>query len=328
VDFPALNCGFLALPKTLQTRRLDNSATMFEHASLPNSRFTFWLPPVIFNRVLSSPASTQHFCSSALEKKRSLSSRRCSIAFPKRSFTLLELLVVVSIIAILLVLIAPAFTSIKTAADLTNAAYTVKGLLEQARTYSIINNTYTWIGFFEENGAVYPTNPATAGTGRVVISIVASRDGAIVYQQPVNNPSVAMDPTRLVQVIRLIRLDNVHLRTFANGTGTGDADKFPIRPPIPGNFSDNAKIGDTSPPDSLRPFQYPVGDASTPAQYTFVKMIEFSPQGEARVNNNNYTIRALLEIGLQPVRQVIRDDNKDCAVQITGFSGNIKVYQP
>ena len=67
----------------------------------------------------------------------------------KRSsgFTLLELLIVVGIIAVLLVLIAPAFTTIKGGGDVTSAAYTIKGTLDTARTYATANNTYTWIGF-------------------------------------------------------------------------------------------------------------------------------------------------------------------------------------
>src|SRR5438876_7245361 len=42
-------------------------------------------------------------------------------------FTLIELLVVMGIIALLMALVAPAFTNIKSAGDVTNAAYTVKG---------------------------------------------------------------------------------------------------------------------------------------------------------------------------------------------------------
>ena len=45
------------------------------------------------------------------------------------AFTLLELLIVVGIIAILLVLLAPAFTNIKSAGNVTSAAYTIKGAL-------------------------------------------------------------------------------------------------------------------------------------------------------------------------------------------------------
>ena len=58
-----------------------------------------------------------------------------------------------------MVLIAPAFTSLKSAGDVTNAAYTIKGVLDTARTYAKANNTYTWVGFYEENGANLVSSP-------------------------------------------------------------------------------------------------------------------------------------------------------------------------
>ena len=51
-------------------------------------------------------------------------------------FTLLELLIVVGIIGLLLVLIAPAFTTIKGGTDVTSAAYTIQAALDTARTYA------------------------------------------------------------------------------------------------------------------------------------------------------------------------------------------------
>src|SRR5262249_45089246 len=94
-----------------------------------------------------------------------------------RGFTLAELLIVVGVIALLLVLIAPAFTTIKSGTDVTSAAYTIKGVLDTARTYAKANNTYTWVGFYEEDVSQPSTNPPTPGTGRLVMSIVASKDG-------------------------------------------------------------------------------------------------------------------------------------------------------
>src|SRR5205823_9978474 len=63
------------------------------------------------------------------------------VAQQRRAFTLLEMLVVMGIIAILMVLLAPAFTSIKSAGDVTGAAYAIKGVLDMARTYAKANNT-------------------------------------------------------------------------------------------------------------------------------------------------------------------------------------------
>jgi prepilin-type N-terminal cleavage/methylation domain-containing protein len=247
-----------------------------------------------------------------------------------RGFTLLELLIVVGIIGLLMVLLVPAFTNIKSGTDVTNAAYTIKGVLDTARTYAKANNTYVWVGFFEEDGSVPSASPtATPGNGRVVISTVASKDGTEVYTS-VGSPAADMDPngTKLSQVGKLVKLDNVHLRTFSDGTGAGDT--FPARPSPSPSGSDNAKIGDISPPDSLRYFHYPPTGTEGAAQYTFKKMIQFSPRGECRPQNDNYEMRTVIEVGVQPIHGTVApalDDPKNCAVQLTGFDGNVKIYQ-
>ena len=262
--------------------------------------------------------------------------QRFNVSTPQRerasAFTLLELLIVVGIIGLLLVLIAPAFTTIKGGTDVTSAAYTIKGALDTARTYAKANNTYTWVGFFEEDASLSSTTPATAGPGRVVISIVASKDGSNVYSSVVG-PAADMDSTgtKLFQVGKLIKLDNMHLRTFANGTGAVPADTFPTRPPVVGSLPvTDAKIGDTSPDPSLRYFHYPATVIEAQRQYKFEKMIQFSPRGECRPQNDNYEMRAVMEVGLQQTHGTsvpALADPKNCAVQLTGFSGNVKIYQ-
>ncbi len=248
------------------------------------------------------------------------------------AFTLLELLIVIGIIALLMVLIVPAFTTIKSGTDVTSAAYTIKGVLDTARTYAKANNTYTWVGFYEENVS-NPSSPNadTPRVGRLIISTVASKDGTEVYPS-VGSPAADIDPngTRLSQVGKLVKLDNMHLRTFANCTSNCTGDNFPTRPPVPGNLPENAKIGDTSPPDSLRYFHYPPSGTEANAQYIFHKMIQFSPRGECRPQNDNYEMRTVIEVGFQPIHGTdvsTVDDSKDCAVQLAGFSGNTKIYQ-
>src|SRR5438094_1262720 len=129
----------------------------------------------------------------------------------KRAFTLLEMLVVMGIIAILMVLVAPAFTTIKSGADATSAAYTIKGILDQARTYAMANNTYTWVGFYEENVS-NPTspNPDAPAIGRLIMSIVASKDGTMLYTPPLTTV-VTLVAGSLIQVGKSIKIDNVHL---------------------------------------------------------------------------------------------------------------------
>ena len=146
------------------------------------------LPRGFAGRRLVSPVSKGRSADSRERDPRSLAQRGCVSTFqrfnvstlqPPAGFTLLELLIVVGIIGLLLVLIAPAFTTIKGGSDVTSAAYTIKGVLDTARTYAKANNTYTWVGFYEED--VSSGTPGTAGTGRVVMSIVASKDGTKVY---------------------------------------------------------------------------------------------------------------------------------------------------
>src|SRR6266404_9503728 len=133
-------------------------------------------------------------------------------------FTLIELLIVIGIIAVLLVLMAPAFTNIKGGTDVTSAAYTIQGVLDTARTYAKANDTYTWVGFYEEDGSVPSVIPApkpcSGCAGRLVMSIVASKDGTTIY-----NPAApgTIDPTRLIQVGKLVKIDNVHLAILNPG---------------------------------------------------------------------------------------------------------------
>src|SRR5437773_10200216 len=202
-----------------------------------------------------------------------------AVALSEGAFTLVELLIVGGIIALLLVLIAPAFTYIKGGTDVTSAAYTIKGVLDTARTYAKANNTYTWVGFFEEDQPPPSTIPVPAGVGRVVMSIVASKDGSIIY----NPGNLAQQDltTSLTQVGKLTKIDNVHLWTHAD-TPLGTGSTFDTRPNVASTYC----IGDTSPSNSTTPFQYPVGNPAPAAQYLFVKAVQFSPRGEARINNS------------------------------------------
>jgi prepilin-type N-terminal cleavage/methylation domain-containing protein len=269
-------------------------------------------------------------------------------------FTLLELLIVVSIIGLLMVLIAPAFTYIKGGTDVTSAAYTIKGALDTARTYAKASNTYTWVGFFEEDvsqPSVIPApNPVCPGcVGRLVMSIVASKDGTNVYGSGATCPGapVTICPDKLVQVGKLIKIENVHLPLFAIGSGTGET--FDMRPaiqndPVGGyNYSRfgelNAAPPNTAPLTTPHNFQYPVGNSALTPQYTFSKLLQFSPRGESRVNGDSYDIRRIVEIGLLQTHGTATPapsgsgtggstfDGNVVAVQINGFAGNVKIYR-
>src|SRR5262249_31560887 len=115
--------------------------------------------------------------------------QRCFAAFTllkqrgrASAFTLLELLIVVSMVGLLMVLIAPAFTSMKAGADFTNSVYGIQGVLENARTYAKANRTYVFVGFAEVDSSVDPSVSPQVTTGatpygRVAVAVVGSKDG-------------------------------------------------------------------------------------------------------------------------------------------------------
>jgi prepilin-type N-terminal cleavage/methylation domain-containing protein len=245
------------------------------------------------------------------------------------AFTLLELLIVVGIVAVLMALITPAFTSIKGGGDVTNAAYTIKGVVDTARTYAKANNTYTWVGFYEEDVSGSSTSPATSGVGRLVMSIVASKDGTMLYTGNLTSPVIldgSPNQTALSQIGKLVKIDNLHLTTFSAPTQTPPPlDTFDTRPAA---TSTAAQIGDTTPPNPALTFHYPVG--TSPGQYAFTKVIQFSPRGETVVTNNSYTFAPFSEIGVEPTHGAavpVSTPANVVAVQLNGFAGDVKIYR-
>jgi type II secretory pathway pseudopilin PulG len=242
---------------------------------------------------------------------------------------LLELLIVVGIIAILFVLLTPAFTSLKGAGDVTGAAYTIKGVLDTARTYAKANNTYTWVGFYEEDTtAATPTNnnPPYPGKGRVLIATVASKDGTKIFED--TDPAVALPPDRIRQVGKLVKIEGIHLTDIGNPSPTPNPTPIPdtllARPYTPytegSPFDHFNRIGSDSSDSTLFPF--------AAQNYTFYKTIRFNPRGEANINST-YTVKHQGEIGVKPTHGTTVDTNSlnVVAIQFSGLGGGVKIYR-
>jgi prepilin-type N-terminal cleavage/methylation domain-containing protein len=225
----------------------------------------------------------------------------------RAGFTLLELLIVVGIIGLLLVLIAPAFTTIKGGTDVTSAAYTIKGVLETARTYAKANNTYTWVGFAGSIGSPV--------TGSVALVAVASKNGTDLGTG-VNQTGNRVDiTTGVIPIGKVIRLDNAHIGD--TGTPTNNGTDFESRASVASYY----RISGAG-----------VSDYYFIEQETqFDRWIRFSPRGEAVVKGGDTQITQYAEVGLLPTHGTTLAASPASgnlvAIQISGFGGDVRIYR-
>lgn len=198
-------------------------------------------------------------------------------------------------------------SGIRTSHDMSLAANSVQGALDQARTLAMANNTYIWVGFFEENAS----SPGTAGTGQVVISIVSSTDGTRLYEM--SSPLAQLPSSSLSQVAPLLRIANTHLDVLTAAAVT--------RPSIP---ADQYQIGSSSFANTTT-FVYPL--TGTP-RYTFSNIVQFGPQGDATRIADVPT--QVMEVGLRPAHgSTVDTKSPDVAVvQIGGLDGHTTIYRP
>jgi type II secretory pathway pseudopilin PulG len=220
----------------------------------------------------------------------------------------MELLTVISIISILLVLLAPAFTTRKSADDMNNAVYTIGGMLEQARTYAKANNTYAWIGFAGSIGSTV--------TGQVKVAIVASKDGTNLWTAHDSLPAAS-----LVQVGKMMTLDNAHIGDTGTPVPNGtEFESRPTPPPINGNQYKLALASNSK-------YQF------TAQQTDFAKWIQFNPRGEALINGkttSNIVLNIVnyVEIGVLPTHGTsLAATINLAAIEISGYGGNVRVYR-
>lgn len=272
-----------------------------------------------------------------------------------RGFTLLELLAVIAIIVVLMVLVAPAFTSLKPSSDVTTAAYGIVGLLEQARAYAMKNNTYVFVGLVEVDSSVSASvspqlTTSTTPYGRVAVAIVAAKDGTRGYD--INNPGdgttgswvtnysnyngIVTNAANLVAISKLQRFENLHfLVDFPSWTVAAHPNSSMARsqPRAASSYT----LGSTN-CKSVTPFTWPLGSPLTSGyQYRFDKVINFDPQGVARIQyqSNTDEIVDCMEVDLQPTRGTLvppvpanQDLGNQVVLQINPMSGALRMYRP
>ncbi len=256
------------------------------------------------------------------------------------AFTLIELLAVMAIIVAMTALLLPAFSKINGGNDLTKATYDIASTLDQARAYAMANKTYVFVGFEEVDESVSSSvNPqvSTGNTpyGRVAVAVVASKDGTKHYADAISGQgsdwqtnyaasgTPEYDGAHLIAISKLQRFENLHLASSLPPPATG-----PMARPAVNTYY---VVGSAS-CQSQTPFTWPLGSPlSSGYQYRFDKVIQFDPQGVARITyaTNQDNIVNWMEAGLQQTHgNMLSTGPNAAAIQIDAMAGSTHIFRP
>lgn len=227
-------------------------------------------------------------------------------------FTLLELLVTMSIVSLLFWLTFPALHSFNGAKNLTASTADIQGILTQARTQAMLRNSYVYVGFFESDGSQPDTvRPAPAGTGRLWIGVAVTKDSTQGYS--VTN-SAAWSAANITPVDKLHIFDNLHLATNASFYSSSTTSNT-VSP-----------IGDLSATNT--PFGWPLENSNTVTRFS-QGVIQFTPQGTAMLPGSS-TVPEYIQIALIPTHGnlLVANTTNAAVIQVDAITGSVRSFRP
>jgi Tfp pilus assembly protein FimT len=253
------------------------------------------------------------------------------------------MLAVMAIMITMVALVVPAMIGINTSSNFTTTAYNIQSIIDQARAYAMGGNTYAWVGIAEENVSFGASqNPQVPGPGRIAVAVVTCNDGTRGYdatKTSLPNPAWTNynNGNSFTALGKLQHFENVHLADFgATPPATGGMAR-PAIPDPPSGYP-NYRLGNASAAaNCVTPFDWPPGSALNAGQYSFKIVINFDPQGVARIQGagNTNTVPQYMEIDLQPTHGNVvpavpanQNAGNQAAIQINGMTGATHLYRP
>lgn len=249
----------------------------------------------------------------------------------RKAFTLVEMMVVISIVGILSAIASTAISSVESAGDFSEGINQITGVLNQARAYAMAKNTFVYVGFTEVD-ATQPVqaNPPTAGNGRVVVVAMASRDGSRGFDASNSNPGSSWTSnynagSDFMLISKPVYVNNLHLASQV------DASSGNMARPALSSASDLISGSSTQ---TETPLTFPLGAPLSSGQYNFNRVVYFDPQGTPHVQlatTVSGEIDPYLELDLQPTHGNVIPTSAAAnvaAIQVDGMTGSLRVYRP
>ncbi len=244
---------------------------------------------------------------------------------PLRAFTLIELLVVISIMVLLAVGAVPALQGLGGAQRFTHGIGQIAGIMEQARSYAVAQNTYVWV-------ALYPYDPSKLtprdpSGDALIVAVFASNDGTDPIDwssETVAVPGTVAD-TSISQIFRIAIFKQTALRTENYFTQNDIASMpsqltFPLTPPASEPTFTLSLPGVGSSPLSL-----PASLSSDAQTGQPISVIQFTPSGAARVGGSPVD-SVWIDFQRAKAKGVLDADNI-AALRIGGLTGLTTLYR-
>lgn len=210
----------------------------------------------------------------------------------RQGFSLVELMCVVAVVSVMASLAWPAVVGLVSGNRLTNNAYQLSGLVQQARATALAQHTYVWVGFYSYTGQ--------DGAPSMMVATLSGNSGLTSDLQS-NNYAMASKPAIL---------KNVALAS----TGAYAS--------LPGlDSTDNTDVASQSFTFHLNVPGYP--------NAPFSNVIVFGPDGQASLPQTSSGALQLVQcigVGLNTAPNS-GSHLHTAAIQVHGLSGQVSVFQ-
>lgn len=208
----------------------------------------------------------------------------------QRGFSVVELMVVIAIMSLLASAAWPAIVGVVSGDRLTNNAYELSGLMQQARTTAVTQHTYVWLGFY-----TYTQD----GAPSLMVASVSGNSGLATDLQS-NNYQLST---------KTVILKNAALATAPNYAALPGLDVT--------NNTDAA----------TQTYSFPL-NVPGHAGAAFSEVVVFGPDGQVSLPQANGTLQLVQCVGVG-LNAAPGSPNKlhTVAVQVHGLSGQTSVFQ-